>query len=129
MLGPGRFDDVYFGYGIMQLSSVDGLHSAFQRTAVCCLCDGQIGSYVIERRLLHVDGPVVLWCQKRNRLLHKFLPEHQPDGSVIHKPSAVVRAASIIVTALVSAVSYTRSAAVCLMRVSCSNSPLWSVGL
>jgi len=46
---------------------------------------------VVERRRLHEDEPVVLWRLEGNRLLRKFVPEVESDGSVIHKPSSVVR--------------------------------------
>jgi len=45
----------------------------------------------VERQSLHDDDPVVVWRYEGNRLLHKFLPEKQSDGSIIHKPAAVVR--------------------------------------
>jgi len=56
-----------------------------------CLFPGQVHNYVVERRHLHSDDPVILWRIEAGRLLHKFLPELQIDGNIVHKPSAVVR--------------------------------------
>jgi len=51
----------------------------------------QINTFMIERRHLHNDEPFFVWRNEGNRLLNKFLPEVQLDGSVTYKPSAVVR--------------------------------------
>ena len=50
----------------------------------------QNGNYVVERRRLHDDEPILIWRNEGNRLLHKFLPKVLSDGSIVHKPSDTV---------------------------------------
>jgi len=46
---------------------------------------------VVERRQLYSDEQLVLWRFDGKRVLHKFAPETQSDGNIVHKPSVVVR--------------------------------------